>query len=533
VRLVSEAPSQVIADLTPVAAYQMPAIDVAGLLAEDEARGVKAGAYRYGAEIPVEFDVKQMSTVTALPGGGSVYRMQIDSPGAHSLALSFSRFALPEGAGLWIHAADGIDSYGAFGAHNNKADGLFSIIPMPDDHIIVEYVEPGFVASPGELVIDMVVHGYRDVLGARKSDSYAGGSGGCNVDVNCSVGDPWQDQIRSVARTFSGGFLCTGALINNSANDGKQLFWTANHCGSMNNATFLFNYESSGCGSGGAPTNQSVQGSVLLANNSSVDYRLVRITGNIPDNYDVYFMGWNRGTANPPNTFSVHHPSGDRKKISFDDDTATKSGTDWRIAEWDLGVTEGGSSGSPLFDHNGRFIGQLCCGQAACGFPFNDYYGRFDLAWNNVNSELDPSGSGSMTLDGFDPDNPGGGSGTWTGLGGGLAGVLGSAPSLSGNGSMNPGTTTTLTMTGSLPNVTGTLVVGVSQANVPLKGGILIPSPTALVPVTTTIAGSLGLSSPWPAGIPPMTSIWYQIWVSDFGAPQGFAATNGLRGDTP
>ena len=33
---------------------------------------------------------------------------------------------------------------------------------------------------------------------------------------------------------------------------------------------------------------------------------------------------------------------------------------------WELGVTEGGSSGSPLFDQNGRIIGQLFGGTATC-----------------------------------------------------------------------------------------------------------------------------------------------------------------------
>jgi len=51
----------------------------------------------------------------------------------------------------------------------------------------------------------------------------------------------------------------------------------------------------------------------------------------------------------------------------------------------------------------GRFIGQLFGGAAYCGFPFDDYYGRFDLAWSGVGTYLDPGGSGVTSINGFDP----------------------------------------------------------------------------------------------------------------------------------
>ena len=56
----------------------------------------------------------------------------------------------------------------------------------------------------------------------------------------------------------------------------------------------------------------------------------------------------------------------------------------WYMDAWDEGVTEPGSSGSPLFDQNGRIIGQLYGGSAACqGTSANgyDYYGRLGVSW--------------------------------------------------------------------------------------------------------------------------------------------------------
>ena len=55
--------------------------------------------------------------------------------------------------------------------------------------------------------------------------------GSCNINVVCPDGDPWRNQIRSVARiTMSGMFVCTGQLINNTAQDDTPYFLTAQHC---------------------------------------------------------------------------------------------------------------------------------------------------------------------------------------------------------------------------------------------------------------------------------------------------------------
>lgn len=135
VRVEAQAPSQVIDDLTqPVAAFQLPPVDAAALLADNAERG-KAGAFRWGIEIPLELDLKQLGTRDALPDGGSVWRLQLDTLGALAVALGFSEFDLPQGAGLWVHAADGSQTYGAFTALNNKADRQFAVLPMPGQSV--------------------------------------------------------------------------------------------------------------------------------------------------------------------------------------------------------------------------------------------------------------------------------------------------------------------------------------------------------------------------------------------------------------
>ena len=82
-------------------------------------------------------------------------------------------------------------------------------------------------------------------------------------------------------------------------------------------------------------------------------------------------------------------------------------GTHVRITDWDLGTTEPGSSGSPLFDQNHRIIGQLHGGYAACGNDDSDWYGRFFTSWtgggsptNRLSDWLDPISTGQPALDG-------------------------------------------------------------------------------------------------------------------------------------
>ena len=85
----------------------------------------------------------------------------------------------------------------------------------------------------------------------------------------------------------------------------------------------------------------------------------------------------------------------------------------WRINDWQMGVTEGGSSGSPLFNENGHLIGQLWRGSAACsGTNDNggyDEYGRFDVSWDagttvatRLREWLDPSNTGEVIIDQFE-----------------------------------------------------------------------------------------------------------------------------------
>ena len=121
-------------------------------------------------------------------------------------------------------------------------------------------------------------------------------------------------------------------------------------------------------------------------------------------------------------TTGIHHPAVAEKRISFDLDPATttdvlsatvdNSADYLRIATWDHGTTEGGSSGSALFNQNGRIVGQLYGGYAACGNTDSDWYGRVSSSWEGGGTSstrlkdwLDPDNAGTTGIDGINQDD--------------------------------------------------------------------------------------------------------------------------------
>jgi hypothetical protein len=167
-----------------------------------------------------------------------------------------------------------------------------------------------------------------------------------------------------------------------------------------------------------------LSGGVLRARASASDFCLVEITGGlqggtVPAAYTPYFNGWDNSGNTPTSAVGIHHPSGDIKKISFENNPlisttfgGSPANSHWGVTSWDEGVTEGGSSGSPLFDQNHRIIGQLHGGASACGAPvLSDEYGKISYSWTPANSDstnqlkywLDPTQSNATFVNGYDP----------------------------------------------------------------------------------------------------------------------------------
>lgn len=433
-----------------------PNFDWNKIAEEDNVNHKQGNPLRAGLSVPANVNINNSGEWVKLSNGSMMWRLTLKSEGATSLGLVFDEFELPAGSKLFVYDPSKKDVIGALGSHNNNPSQVLSTRLVLGNSLTIEYIEPTQnvpsdakaevtnYRTSAKLNLGELIYVYTDAFQSLdNSKPSPGASASCQIDINCSpVGDDWQDEKRGVAHiVFRVGptnwYVCTGSLVNNTNQDATPYFLTANHCGGDASAAdrnvwqFYFNYERPTCGSGTAPQNQTITGCELKSTgpiSGGSDFQLLLLSNNVPENYAPYYNGWSRLATNPASGASIHHPSGDVKKISTSNSINNNSSTvnisgsimpansTWRVT-WGSnangwGVTEGGSSGSPLFNQSGLIIGTLSGGSSSCtAQSAPDYYGKFSYHWESNGSAasiklspwLDPAASGVNTLDGYDP----------------------------------------------------------------------------------------------------------------------------------
>lgn len=394
--------------------------------------------WRYGIARSLKLDMKKDGLWTVLPNGDKIWQLAIQSPDALNLSLNFNQFYLPEGSRLQLFNSSHTDISRTYTHAENTSNKQLGSWFVTGEILWVEYYQPSFIRDTPHLEINEIIHGYR--MGIVNSMIYGSkgfnDSGDCNYDVNCPVGDDFDPKKEILKKTVAllnlgNGYLCSAALVNNTRNDKTPFLLTANHCLEISDPAYWsvrFNWISPNpvCGtaedSGTMQNNFTMSGAMIRANNNLSDFALVELYNHLPNSWDVAFAGWDNTDEEPVFEVGIHHPNGDIMKICRDDSGAEKvdaNGTQvWLIGGgshgsgngWEIGTTESGSSGSPLFDENGRIIGQLFAGQSACnGTETNhdyDIYGRLGVSWNAGESAesrlvewLDPAGTGQPTIE--------------------------------------------------------------------------------------------------------------------------------------
>ncbi|MFD2600510.1 T9SS type A sorting domain-containing protein [Flavobacterium suzhouense] len=420
----------------PVEAYRMPDFDLAKLQAQDEITDKDKGKpWRYGFEFIVDHNLQNSGNWSTLANGDRVWRIRYSSAGAQTLNFLFSDFYMPKGAKVYLYNNDRTDLLGAYDEQQNNEKRELGTWLVKGDDIWIEYYEPAAVAGQGKLEVFKVVHGYRSLSAFQKDPSDGlNTSGNCNYDVNCFMDDI--DGLKDINKKsvaliiVANSAFCTGALINNTSNDGTPYFLTANHCAdeTINQWSFRFNWISPNpvCAGSAVSTDnapnyyQTVSGAQLKAKRAQSDFCLLQITSTLPTEWDLVWAGWDRSETPAQSTFGIHHPAGDIMKAcrDFDAPILNNDGGEfmWEVADWDLGVTQGGSSGSPLFNQDGRIVGQLYGGTSGCNGDTDnggdDVYGRLGKSWDagttsstRLKDWLDPTNTGAMTVN-YYPEQP-------------------------------------------------------------------------------------------------------------------------------
>lgn len=401
--------------------------------ASDKALGLPLRAVEI---LPVDIDLNRDGNWKTLEDGTRILNMTIESPGALATMLYYSQFEIPSGGKLFIYNPDKTQVLGAYTEKTNPTGGMFATELVAGDELILEYVNIKDNDSElPDIKISGIGYGYNNIAiyNIQTELRSFNGSNSCQVNVNCSEGANWQLQKRGVARILtpkgSASYWCTGTLINNTAENFIPYFLSAFHCfdGStseeLNQMLFYFNYEHPGCENLSIePEQKTMVGAQMMVSvpvNNGSDGALLKINQDIPADYNVYYNGWDRSNSTVTSGVGIHHPSGDVKKISTF--TRPLTTTTWngeergaKDAYWlsrlvrtenGFSFTEGGSSGSPVFDQNGLVVGTVTgSNNVTCNTADDNMtmYGKFWYHW-----DLNGKGAGNMMKQYLDPVNTG------------------------------------------------------------------------------------------------------------------------------
>lgn len=395
--------------------FELKALDKNALLKEDS---IYQTPVRYAIIKSVEIDIKKGQSTMLDHENGEMWQYKIEAPGANSIQLIFKKFIIPKGAKLFIYNEQLTQVAGAFTENNMQPDSSFIIADFKGGSLIIEYFEPDNKEFSGQVSLRAIGQSYKNIFQSMADiNGYIG--------INCPEGRNWQYQKHSVCLiTFSTGgnsYLCSGALVNDVNSDGKPYFLTANHCISdANTASTLvayFNDEQAGC-DGNAIDYKTLNGASLLTMGPESDYTLLQLSSTPPPDYQPYYAGWDASGKPGSTSTGIHHPEGGTKKIclayeppvlydqtiTWDQGATSLANTHWEV-RFDAGITNGGSSGSPLFNDKKRIIGQLHGGDS-----ISSYYGMFGYSWTksasgykSLKSYLDPGNTNTLAMDGYFP----------------------------------------------------------------------------------------------------------------------------------
>lgn len=363
-----------------------------------------------GYVLPAPTGILASAPWQPVEAGGSVCRVELTSKGAKGLRVQLSGFSGANGLQLRVYEPGGTAVLGPYASPRLSSDNTWWTPTIFGESIGLEFYAPMSTATPPGLPqITAVAYQYKgfDLTNLNKTTSALEPTQlGCHQDVSCRP--DWAFEAAGVALIsfVSGGstFVCSGAMLNRSANDFSPLFLTADHCiwnqDQANTVNAFWFYQTPSCG--GMPPNPSrlpqTLGSLLLTRVHTYDTSILGLY--TPPPSGVNYLAWAVSGPGYGDTITgIHHPQGSFKRISFG--TLADSGirtyshpqlgeievSVW-IVNYTQGTIEGGSSGSPLFDSAKRIRGVLTGGQAQCP-PAEVGYGRFDLAFRLFHVLLD------------------------------------------------------------------------------------------------------------------------------------------------
>jgi trypsin-like peptidase/fibronectin type III domain protein len=320
--------------------------------------------------------------------GSKVVVLTIKSSGASGIGVHFRNFALADGEEVYVYgaAADSI-VFGPFADKGPWGSGEFWSGTVDGDTAVIEFYKKAEANEQGFDIFE-ISHIFAELdwrLPSVDPDVLD-----CEVDASC-YNDPQKNAVGRILFNDNGMYVCSGTLLNNSAQNRTPYFLTANHCVNTQAVAqtvevFWF-YQTTSCNSGVLRSwIHSPPGTNLLATQSANDFSLLRLLTNPPAG--TLFAGWTTAPQTPnASVFGLHHPDGytppavtSYLRRATGVITATDIGcvatglTTGYLTDWFSGATEGGASGSGLFTSAGNYlVGVDSCGTGACDSRHTSY----------------------------------------------------------------------------------------------------------------------------------------------------------------
>lgn len=348
---------------------------------------------------PASYEVA-MHFEVALPGeelfqqvltepDGYTWLGAVQSVDALGMRLRLDLSGLQDGETAWIVDPNGPAMFGPYTQEDQVPGGLFTNLVGGDTAMVM--IRSPYDTPPNLAVLE-VAHFYRWLDDSNSFKALLT----CHVNAVCEEDATIQSISTGVGLILVPvGFstrLCTGTLINNGDTEALEpYFLTANHCvGTATEAQqseILWDYLADDCSSLDGPTLSSVprsHGEQLLSTNAEYDLTLMELDEVPAGARGRTYAGYTTEQIQlSTQGVALHHPAGELMRISYgavrDTSVSTVAGGVLRTSQfqvlWNIGVTEGGSSGSAFLRNNDYLVtGVLSNGSDhSCGDTSNNF----------------------------------------------------------------------------------------------------------------------------------------------------------------
>ena len=332
--------------------------------------------------VAVKFHMGSAShgAISRAADGNFVWSAGVHSDFAAGLRVHFKNFSLPSGYEVWIYSQNG-GVRGPYTGTGPLGSGEFWSHTVAGPDAVIQLRGHGLTtAARASFEVTEISHEGRNA----DLKTFCSYNASCIENGDCYNNSAVTDAKAAVAlmrfverrRTY----ICSGGLINSTANPGTPYFLTANHC--IDSGTVAATLETwfqfiQPCGDDNCPaqwvwTNPNTLGATVVATNATSDYTLLQLSQTPPAG--SVFLGWTAepvAYSNGTDLFRISHPSGAPQ--AYSQHTVWNPPvecTGWERGNWiyhqdQVGATEGGSSGSPVVNSAGQVVGQLSGG---CGY---------------------------------------------------------------------------------------------------------------------------------------------------------------------